>query len=81
MPEPRSLSVDDFIGELRIAPRWDIFQYYQEGWFELVVYYNFGVWNYASPSIRSMTTVEAKQFYQELTKITKEPTIVAAKIR
>jgi hypothetical protein len=79
--EPIDLRAGDFLDELRIAPKWNIFQYYQGGYFELLVFYSFGTWIYRSPSMQSMTQNESRTFYQDLMGITSSPTIASAKIR
>ena len=74
------LSREDFLDEIRIAPKWNIFQYYQSGYFELLVFYSFGTWIYQSPAISEMAESESKYFYRTLTEIVNTPSIAEAKI-
>jgi len=76
-----SLSREDFLDEIRIAPKWNIFQYYQGGYFELLVFYGFGTWIYRSPSIQGMIDSEKKYFYKTLSEIVSTPSILEAKIQ
>ena len=78
-PEPIELSGNDFLQEIRIAPKWNIFQYYQQGHFELIVFYSFGTWIYRSPSMINMGTIERGNFYGELRDTIRQPTIAEAK--
>lgn len=79
--ETADLSREDFLDEIRIAPKWNIFQYYQGGYFELLVFYSFGTWIYRSPSIVSMCDSERKYFYKTLSEIVNTPSIMEAKIQ
>jgi len=79
MREPVELYPDDFLGELSMAPKWNIFQNYLEGYFLLAVIYSFGTWTYTSLPLTSMTAEAGKDFYRQLQDLTKEPSIAEVK--
>lgn len=74
------LSRADFLNELRIAPKWKLFQHYKGGYFELLVFYSFGTWIYKSPSIFGMNEQEGKSFCRTLTEIASIPSVAEAKV-
>jgi hypothetical protein len=74
------LSVEEFLSEIRIAPKWKLFQYYQSGFFELLVFYSFETWIYRSPAVVRMTDAERKHFYKTLSEIMIMPFIAEARV-
>lgn len=78
--EAVELSREDFLDEIRIAPKWNIFQYYSGGFFELLVFYGFGTWIYRSPKIVDMQISEREYFFRTLGEITCTPSIAEVRI-
>jgi hypothetical protein len=78
--DPVNLSREDFLDEIRIAPKWDIVKYYKAGYYDLIVFYGFTLGFYRSPSIFEMEETERKYFYQELHVIVNTPWIKEAKV-
>ena len=74
------LGAQDFLYELMMAPKWDIFQYYQDGYWQLWVFYPFASYAFNSPSIQDMSISESKDFCALLQELVKIPSIAEAKV-
>lgn len=80
MIDPLELSAEDFLNEIRIAPKWNIFQYYQGGYFDLFVFYPFGTHIFRSPPMNTLFEPLRKHFYRELMDTIAVPSIREAKV-
>jgi hypothetical protein len=78
--EPVELSGEDFLDEIRIAPKYNVWQEYDQGLIGLTVYYSFGQYWYVSPSMKGLGSLSAAGWYKELTAILGEPTIKKCRV-
>jgi hypothetical protein len=80
LTEPVELSGEDFLDEIRIAPKYNVWQEYDQGLIGLTVYYSFAQYWYVSPSMKEMGYLSSAGWYKELTAILGEPTIKKCRV-
>ncbi len=74
------LGREDFLDEIRVAPKWNLYHFKYYGFFELVVFYHAKMYIYHSPYITDMTESESKYFYRTLEELMNTPSIMEAKV-
>lgn len=77
--DPLEIPADDFLWELRIAPKWNSWQDYRVGSIGLYVYYTFTE-HVFYVDIQKMLQSEAVEFYNQLKETIQVPQILACKV-
>jgi hypothetical protein len=70
---------EDFLDEIRVAPRWSMYPH-SSGFFELIVFYPFATRVYWSPVLSEMSPTERAYFYTALHEIINTPSIAEGKV-